>query len=98
MRDRTTAEWVGLGVGLTATMAAGLYIAAVARKKLHEQPALQKRDCELAAVEQHNTGRQSTITAQRPWGTVIAMIVAMMAAGAAAYVRFNSEMMARIWE
>jgi uncharacterized membrane protein YdjX (TVP38/TMEM64 family) len=36
-RERTTAEWVGFGVGLIATMAAGLYVAAVATKKLREQ-------------------------------------------------------------
>ena len=88
-RERTIWEWIMLGVGLVASASVTVYITVLARRKLAEQT-------ELRAVEP--VSRLPEPVAPVPeryagggaWRTVVAAVLALLAAVAAVYAQLNS--------
>jgi uncharacterized membrane protein YdjX (TVP38/TMEM64 family) len=84
-RERTTAEWAMLAVGLLATVAVTVYITWLARRKLQEQMSESAADdgaTPIANDDDRRTGRE----APRLRSTLILAAVALVMIGAAAYV------------
>ncbi|MFO7904230.1 MAG: VTT domain-containing protein [Planctomycetota bacterium] len=93
-RERTTAEWVMLAVGLLATAAVTVYITWLARRKLQEQ---MKETAESSKASPNaNDGDQRDQHGAPPLrSTIILAAVAMVMACAAGYVYANSKTMER---
>jgi uncharacterized membrane protein YdjX (TVP38/TMEM64 family) len=92
-RERTTAEWVALGVGLVATVAVTVYITSLAKQKLQAEIGgrNRNREDEGAASQQDTSERRGTDTKRWPWGATVAALVALLLVGVAVYAQLNPD-------
>jgi uncharacterized membrane protein YdjX (TVP38/TMEM64 family) len=81
-RARSAAEWVALGVGVLATVAVAVYLAALARRELHQRVAP-----DLEAPEPPAAGARR---AAWPWGATVAAALATASLAAAVGARLNA--------
>ena len=86
-RERTTAEWVMLAVGLLATAAVTVYITWLARRKLQEQMKETAEDSKASPNDDNQRAESETPPLRN---TIILASVALVLVGAAAYAYFSA--------
>ncbi len=79
-RSRTPAEWALIVVGLLATVAVTVYVTRLARRAMGEQARIPADDTAQQAEEEG-----------RPWGAMIAALLALVSITGAAFVQFRPE-------
>ncbi|MBI1903709.1 MAG: VTT domain-containing protein [Planctomycetia bacterium] len=87
-QSRSPAEWAMMIVGLAATIAVTVYITRLARKALKQHSDIASMS---EAKSNHHVERKGW-----PWGTTITALIALAALSAAAFVKFNPDLL-RQW-
>jgi hypothetical protein len=90
-RERTTAEWLLLAVGLLATVAVSVYITILARRKLAERTEIEAPE----PAEPPESPTDETAPGW-PWGATAAALLAVVAATGAGWVHANASVVSNL--
>ena len=89
-RERTTAEWVALGVGLLATLVVTIYVTKLAREKLQERTEIEEgAEAEEDAADVEGEEDVEPVVLGWPWSATVALLLALFLATTAAFAQLG---------
>ncbi len=94
-REKTTGEWVLLGLGLIATVVVTVYVTRLATKAIKQRTRIEAGHEGSQPSSQKKQPSESAAPSW-PWAATIIALIAVLLASAAAYARLNRDVVQRL--